>query len=183
MHACCRFSAIAIGSWLRIRLIRRSPSPASRPSSPAPARSKWLARCSTPLRPASTSAPTFISTRNCSSSRRPMRPALSRYRTQLAKLLKIAKTITLPHEQIIARLDQIAQVFRVLIIKTGADDSLHLNLFRTRLRLLERRGGTTVTASDGCCQQRSSEPQPDVSAQLRIASRPGCQTQRPSAHD
>ena len=29
-------------------------------------------------------------------------PGVSRYRTQLAKLLKIAKTITLPHEQIIA---------------------------------------------------------------------------------
>ena len=33
-------------------------------------------------------------------------------------LLKSAKTTTLPHEQIIAKLDQTAQVFRVLIIKT-----------------------------------------------------------------
>jgi len=46
-------------------------------------------------------------------------PGVSRYRTQLAKLLKIAKTITLPHEQIITRLDQTAQLFRVLIIKTA----------------------------------------------------------------
>jgi L-fucose mutarotase/ribose pyranase (RbsD/FucU family) len=46
-------------------------------------------------------------------------PGVSRYRTQLAELLKIAKTITLPHEQIIAKLDQTAQIFRVLIIKTG----------------------------------------------------------------
>ena len=46
-------------------------------------------------------------------------PGVSRYRTQLAKLLKFAKTTTLPHEQIIARLDQTAQLFRVLIIKTG----------------------------------------------------------------
>ncbi len=45
-------------------------------------------------------------------------PGVSRYRAQLAELLKIAKTITLPHEQIIAKLDQTAQVFRVLIIKT-----------------------------------------------------------------
>ena len=45
-------------------------------------------------------------------------PGVSRYRTQLAELLKSAKTITLPHEQIIARLDQAAQLFRVLIIKT-----------------------------------------------------------------
>jgi|GEM_PF-4716907 len=29
-------------------------------------------------------------------------------------------------------------------------DSLHFNLFRTRLRLLECRSGTTTTASDGC---------------------------------
>ncbi|MGB8030506.1 MAG: RbsD/FucU domain-containing protein [Terracidiphilus sp.] len=46
-------------------------------------------------------------------------PGVSHYRTQLAKLLTIAKTITLPHEQIITRLDQTAQFFRVLIIKTG----------------------------------------------------------------
>jgi L-fucose mutarotase/ribose pyranase (RbsD/FucU family) len=46
-------------------------------------------------------------------------PGVSRYRTQLAELLKSAKTITLPHEQIIARLDQTAQIFRALIIKTG----------------------------------------------------------------
>ena len=45
-------------------------------------------------------------------------PGVSRYRTQLAELLKSAKTTTLPHEQIIAKLDQTAQTFRVLIIKT-----------------------------------------------------------------
>jgi len=45
-------------------------------------------------------------------------PGVSRYRTQLAELLKFAKTIALPHEQIIAKLDQTAQTFRVLIIKT-----------------------------------------------------------------
>jgi hypothetical protein len=45
-------------------------------------------------------------------------PGVSRYRIQLAELLKIAKTITLPHEQVIAKLDQTAQIFRVLIIKT-----------------------------------------------------------------
>jgi L-fucose mutarotase/ribose pyranase (RbsD/FucU family) len=45
-------------------------------------------------------------------------PGVARYRTQLAELLKFAKTIALPHEQIIAKLDQTAQVFRVLIIKT-----------------------------------------------------------------
>lgn len=45
-------------------------------------------------------------------------PGVSRYRTQLAELLKFAKTITLPHEQIIAKLDQTAQTFRVFIIKT-----------------------------------------------------------------
>ncbi len=45
-------------------------------------------------------------------------PGVSRYRTQLAELLKSAKTATLPHEQIIAKLDQTAQTFRVLIIKT-----------------------------------------------------------------
>jgi hypothetical protein len=45
-------------------------------------------------------------------------PGVSRYRTQLAELLKFAETITLPHEQIIAMLDQTAQTFRVLIIKT-----------------------------------------------------------------
>jgi len=46
-------------------------------------------------------------------------PGVSRYRTQLAELLKRVKPTTLPHEQIIAKLDQTAQKFRVLIIKTG----------------------------------------------------------------
>jgi L-fucose mutarotase/ribose pyranase (RbsD/FucU family) len=45
-------------------------------------------------------------------------PGVSRYRTQLAELIKSAQTATLPHEQIIAKLDQSAQMFRVFIIKT-----------------------------------------------------------------
>ena len=45
-------------------------------------------------------------------------PGVSRFRTQLARLLKSATSTTLPHEQIIAKLDQTAQIFRVLIIKT-----------------------------------------------------------------
>ncbi len=45
-------------------------------------------------------------------------PGVSRYRTQLTEMLKSAETIPLPHEQIIARLDQAAQLFRVRIIKT-----------------------------------------------------------------
>ncbi len=45
-------------------------------------------------------------------------PGVSRYRTQLTEMLKSAETIPLPHEQIIARLDQAGLVFRVLIIKT-----------------------------------------------------------------
>jgi hypothetical protein len=45
-------------------------------------------------------------------------PGVSGYRTQLADLLKTANATTMPHEQIIARLDQTAQVFRVLIVKT-----------------------------------------------------------------
>ncbi len=43
---------------------------------------------------------------------------VSRYRAQLAKLLDGVETIALPHDQIIAKLDQTAQVFGVLIIKT-----------------------------------------------------------------
>ncbi len=45
-------------------------------------------------------------------------PGVSRFRTQLARLLKSAKATTLPHEQIISKLDQTAQIFRVLVIKT-----------------------------------------------------------------
>jgi L-fucose mutarotase/ribose pyranase (RbsD/FucU family) len=45
-------------------------------------------------------------------------PGVSRYRAQVTEMLKSAQTIPLPHEQIIARLDQAAQLFRVLIIKT-----------------------------------------------------------------
>jgi hypothetical protein len=45
-------------------------------------------------------------------------PGVSRYRKQLAEMIKSAQTTTLPHEQIITKLDQSAQTFRVLIIKT-----------------------------------------------------------------
>jgi L-fucose mutarotase/ribose pyranase (RbsD/FucU family) len=45
-------------------------------------------------------------------------PGISRYRKHLAEMIKSAKTTTLPHEQIIAKLDQSAKTFRVLIIKT-----------------------------------------------------------------
>lgn len=45
-------------------------------------------------------------------------PGVSRYRAQIGELLKGANRIDMPHEQIIAKLDQISQVFRVLIIKT-----------------------------------------------------------------
>ena len=45
-------------------------------------------------------------------------PGISRYRKQLAEMFKSAKAVQLPHEQIIAKLDQSAQMFRVLIIKT-----------------------------------------------------------------
>lgn len=45
-------------------------------------------------------------------------PGISRYRKQLSEMFKSAKTTTLPHEQIIAKLDQSAQTFRVFIIKT-----------------------------------------------------------------
>jgi hypothetical protein len=45
-------------------------------------------------------------------------PGVTRYRTQLAELLKNEDETTLPHEQIIARLDQTAHVFRMLVIKT-----------------------------------------------------------------
>jgi hypothetical protein len=48
----------------------------------------------------------------------PDAPGISRYRKQLAELIKSAQTTSLPHEQIIAKLDQSAQTFRVLIIKT-----------------------------------------------------------------
>lgn len=45
-------------------------------------------------------------------------PGVKRYRDQLRQLLKGANTIPIPHEQIIAKLDHVSQVFRVLIIKT-----------------------------------------------------------------
>ena len=43
---------------------------------------------------------------------------VARYRKQLAEMFKSAKTTSLPHEQIIAKLDQSAQTFRVLVVKT-----------------------------------------------------------------
>jgi hypothetical protein len=46
-------------------------------------------------------------------------PGISEYQIQLGALLAGASAKQLPHEQIIAKLDQSAQVFRVLIIKTN----------------------------------------------------------------
>ncbi|MBV9268229.1 MAG: hypothetical protein JO061_18820 [Acidobacteriaceae bacterium] len=45
-------------------------------------------------------------------------PGISAYRDQLATLLKDRHTQTLPHEQIIAKLDQVSRAFHVLIVKT-----------------------------------------------------------------
>ena len=45
-------------------------------------------------------------------------PGVSAYRTQLDQILNNSAKSTLLHEQIIAQLDQVSQVFRVLIIKT-----------------------------------------------------------------
>lgn len=45
-------------------------------------------------------------------------PGVTEYRNQLDSLLKNADKTTLLHEQIIARLDQVSQMFRVLIVKT-----------------------------------------------------------------
>ena len=45
-------------------------------------------------------------------------PGISEYRRQLDELLAGSDRKQLPHEEIIARLDQSAQVFRILIIKT-----------------------------------------------------------------
>ena len=45
-------------------------------------------------------------------------PGVSHYRDQLKNLFAGADATPLLHEQIIARLDQVAQIFRVLIIKT-----------------------------------------------------------------
>jgi D-ribose pyranose/furanose isomerase RbsD len=45
-------------------------------------------------------------------------PGIEDYRKELHSILSAARVDYIPHEQIIAKLDQSAQVFRVLIIKT-----------------------------------------------------------------
>lgn len=45
-------------------------------------------------------------------------PGIEGYRKELKEVLRSARVEHIPHEQIIAKLDQSAQVFRVLIIKT-----------------------------------------------------------------
>jgi D-ribose pyranose/furanose isomerase RbsD len=46
-------------------------------------------------------------------------PGVSAYRQQITRLLHNRAVKSLPHEQIIAKLDQVSQTFRVLIIKTN----------------------------------------------------------------
>jgi L-fucose mutarotase/ribose pyranase (RbsD/FucU family) len=48
-------------------------------------------------------------------------PGIREYRNQLDAALSGAQSIKLPHEQIIAKLDQAGQVYRILIIKTALD--------------------------------------------------------------
>jgi hypothetical protein len=45
-------------------------------------------------------------------------PGVTAYRDQLAKILGDRPVQTIPHEQVIAKLDQAGQTFRVLILKT-----------------------------------------------------------------
>ncbi len=46
-------------------------------------------------------------------------PGIAEYRRQLDGVLKGVRVSTLPHEEIIARLDEAARVFRVLVVKTA----------------------------------------------------------------
>jgi L-fucose mutarotase/ribose pyranase (RbsD/FucU family) len=46
-------------------------------------------------------------------------PGISAYRQQLSDLVRDTHPTALPHEQIISKLDQVSQSFRVLIIKTN----------------------------------------------------------------
>jgi hypothetical protein len=47
-------------------------------------------------------------------------PGIDSYRKDLAKALRQRPVLTLPHEGIIAKLDEAAKVFRVLILKTNS---------------------------------------------------------------
>ncbi|MGH9604268.1 MAG: RbsD/FucU domain-containing protein [Terracidiphilus sp.] len=46
-------------------------------------------------------------------------PGIGEYKTQLSAALKGARLSYVPHEEIIAKLDRAAQVFRILIVKTA----------------------------------------------------------------
>jgi hypothetical protein len=46
-------------------------------------------------------------------------PGVSAYREKLASILSGSQTSKLPHEQIIAKLDEAGQTFRVLLLKTN----------------------------------------------------------------
>jgi hypothetical protein len=46
-------------------------------------------------------------------------PGISSYREELASLLRGFDVFALPHEQIISRLDRVADKFRVLVVKTN----------------------------------------------------------------
>lgn len=46
-------------------------------------------------------------------------PGITSYRKELAELMKGYETHSLPHEEIITRLDRVGETFRVLLIKTN----------------------------------------------------------------
>jgi hypothetical protein len=81
------------------------------------------------------------------------------YREALSNLLSSIKSSTaapgnpeaqsLPHEEIIAKLDEAGKTFHILILKTTLTISLYLSLHPARLRLLGSRRRATIARSDG----------------------------------
>ena len=112
------FLDIVIGLWLQTRPILPNPAQASKRSSPAAtqetvveyliARVRESRHVRTRIRVDSELA--YVAERDA--------PGVDRYRSWLEKALAGQNVNKTPHEEIIAKLDQAAQMFSVLIVKT-----------------------------------------------------------------
>ena len=142
---CSRSLAIATGSSLPILPIRRNQSPASRLLSPARINFDVVRHVLDAITSSPMSAPTSIGQGACFCLRKSTRRASTDYRRDLAAALHGAHVQYVPHEQIIAKLDQSAQSLPNFADQDGYDHPLHFCLLRTRLRLLERRSGTEAS--------------------------------------
>ena len=66
-------------------------------------------------------------------------PGVTAYREGIKTVLAGQKITSLPHEQIIAKVDEVGKTFHIVVLKDNYDGSLYVCLPAAQLQILERR--------------------------------------------